>query len=390
MRVVVRGGCSSCGAASIKEQRAARRSVTSLRPCYCEKFMLTAELAVVVRHTTSKVGRGSVAGVLAGVVALAAVGTAQAGDRYNPNSTTATLLTTVGSTVDGVNNYTHVEGPIYDGNGGILFCELNHSYANDLIWRWDIAAKTKTKIVASSGGTEGEYYTTDGRMITADRDTRRISIRTVSPISDLYITTTSADTYGGKQFNGPNDVVVSSAGRIYFTDPNFENFSNRQSVDGVYTISAITNGTVYQSLTYGSSCPNGIILSPDESKLYVGVYYSNAIYSYDLDSNGLPISSSKQTIATLTHPDGMTIDRWGNIIATRQSGVTCYSPTGTSLWTVSTAESAASNVEIYNNTLYITAGMSLYSVGLTPTPEPASLGILGTGMALLLVRRRRR
>ena len=145
------------------------------------------------------------------VVGLAAVECA--GDYFMPAGSAVKVATgTSGS------NYTNTEGPIYDGNGHVLFGELNHLHTNDLIWSYDIASGQANIVVTGSGGTEGDYFNPSGGLVTADRDTRQVSLRSTSNLSS--VTSVLASSYGGKQFNGPNDLVVDSGeGGVFFTDP---------------------------------------------------------------------------------------------------------------------------------------------------------------------------
>ena len=194
-----------------------------------------------------------------------------------------------------------------------------------------------------------------------------------------------------KPFNGPNDLVLDSAGGIYFTDPNFENFPNNQGVDAVYYISP--KDTVSRALTYDNNDrPNGIILSPDQKTLYVGLWNDNDIMAYTINSAGVP-TNGRMFLSNVARPDGMTIDPWGDLIVARTGGVSCYSPSGSKIFDVATTDSGATNVELGGadgKTLFITAGTSLYDVSLNQVPEPSSLGLLGSGAAFLLLCRRLR
>ena len=238
-------------------------------------------------------------------------------------------------------------------------------------------------MVSSSGGTEGDYYNAGGQLITSDRDARQVSLRSSSNISTVQ--KVLASTFNGIPFNGPNDLVVDSKGGVFFTDPNYENFANRQPQDAVYYITP--TGAVNQVLQSGNSRPNGLIISPDQSTLYVDLWANNVIMAYHLNTAGVPTNG--RIYANATSPDGLTMDTWGDVIAARSGGVSCWSPAGAKLFDVAIPEASydATNVELAGNTLYVTAGISLYSVPVAVVPEPSTLWVLAAGLAL---RRRRR
>src|SRR5690606_18928109 len=86
--------------------------------------------------------------------------------------------------------------------------------------------------------------------------------------------TVLASHYGGKEFNSPNDVVVDSRDRIWFTDPPYGRISERvgilrdvpQDAFGVYRLDP--DGSVTR-VAEDFERPNGLCFSPDERLLYV-------------------------------------------------------------------------------------------------------------------------
>ena len=99
-----------------------------------------------------------------------------------------------------------------------------------------------------------------------------------------------ANDYLGKSFNSPNDLTIGSNGAVYFTDPPYGLYQQdndplkEQSHNGVYRIGSDTLTLEIDSLTR----PNGIALSPDESRLYVANSDPEKAYwaVYELDSAG--------------------------------------------------------------------------------------------------------
>ena len=191
--------------------------------------------------------------------------------------------------------------------------------------------------------------------------------------------TTLADRYEGKRFNSPNDAVYKSNGDLYFTDPPYgllgKNDDPKKELDfnGVFRLSK--DGTV-TLLTKEMTYPNGIAFSPDEKTLYVA---NSDPEQGDLDgvrregrrharrragSSSTPRRWPRTRRKGL--PDGMKVDRAGNLFATGPGGVLIFSPDGTHLGTLATGEATANCAwGDDGSTLYITADMYLGRIRLT-------------------------
>src|SRR3954469_2256039 len=160
--------------------------------------------------------------------------------------------------------------------------------------------------------------------------------------------TVLAERYRGHRFNSPNDLVLARNGAIYFTDPPYglagidASPLKEQSVNGVYRLDPDGNVTLIDG---GLTFPNGILLSPDGRTLYVSNSDPHrAIWmAYRLDAHGNAASS--RVLADVTSqvaqdqpglPDGMAIDRHGNLFASAPGGIAIITPAGRILGRIET------------------------------------------------------
>lgn len=180
--------------------------------------------------------------------------------------------------------------------------------------------------------------------------------------------------FEGKKFNSPNDLVIHSNGDIYFTDPPYglDEWNTKElDFQGVYRIDS--SGKLKLQVD-SLSRPNGIGLSPDEKILYVAQSDPEKAryYAFDLDENGNVIGGKVLLDVTSLAgedrkglPDGLKVDRKGNLFATGPGGVLVISPEGKLLGTILTGEGTANcGFNSDQSYLYMTADMYLMRIRL--------------------------
>ena len=111
------------------------------------------------------------------------------------------------------------EGPVYFRDGGYL---LWSDIPNNRMMRWLEDDGHVSVFRANSNYSNGNTRDREGRLVTCEHDTRRVT-RTEH---DGRITVL-IDRYDGKRLNAPNDVIVDSTGAVWFTDPGY-------GIDGEY------------------------------------------------------------------------------------------------------------------------------------------------------------
>lgn len=210
-----------------------------------------------------------------------------------------------------------------------------------------------------------------GRLVLCEHGDRRIA-----RIEEDGRKTTLVDRYEVKRLNSPNDLVFKSNGDLYFTDPPFglpKAFDDpRKELDfsGVYRFSTSGKLTL---LTKDIKAPNGIAFSPSEKTLYVSnADPKRAVWmAYDVRDDGT-ISNGRvffdATAWTKTKkgvPDGIKVDKDGNLFAAGPGGIPVFASDGTHLGSIETGV-VTSNCAWGDDgwVLYITASTAVYRIRL--------------------------
>ncbi|HEX9107341.1 MAG TPA: SMP-30/gluconolactonase/LRE family protein [Longimicrobiales bacterium] len=270
------------------------------------------------------------------------------------------------------------EGPIWRKSGGyLLFSDI----PKNTIYRWDPRGGL-TVFLRPSGytvpnppgrelGSNGVKIDRQDRIVMADHGNRQVARLDESN----YTKVTLAARYEGKRLNSPNDLIVRSNGDIYFTDPPYGlkglNRDPAKELDfsGVYRL---TPDGALTLLTREITFPNGIAFSPDEKTLYVDntdgqhpvwmaypVLPDGSVGPGRVFFDAMPLVRQGQRGS----PDGMAVDRQGNIFAAGPGGVIVLSPDGRHLGTIAIA-GPVSNVAFGEDgrTLFVTANHDLVRI----------------------------
>ncbi len=268
------------------------------------------------------------------------------------------------------------EGPVWKRFGSYL---IFSDVPRNIVFRWKEGEGVREYLTPSGytgetarGGEPGSNGLTldpQGRLILCqhgDRQVARLERNGSFKVLAQY--------HQFHRFNSPNDLVYKSNGDLYFTDPPYgllkqnADPAKELSANGVYRLRP--SGQV-DLLVRNLTFPNGLAFSPDEKTLYVAVSDPNhAVWmAYDVLKDGtlgdgrilLDVTSMVPTKKGL--PDGLKVDRMGNLFATGPGGVLIISPLGKHLGTIMTDEPTA-NCGWGNDgsVLYITANDKLCRV----------------------------
>ncbi|MGD9724575.1 MAG: SMP-30/gluconolactonase/LRE family protein [Pirellulales bacterium] len=195
--------------------------------------------------------------------------------------------------------FTFSEGPVADADGNLYFTDVFRSKIHRLN-----AAGQAEEFVSASGGTNGLKFGPDGRLYGCQNGKKRIvaydSAGKESTIADGV---------------NSNDLAITSAGGIYFTDP------------GNHQIWYVAPGGEKRVVDKGLGYPNGLTLTPDQGTLVVVDMKSPHLYAFRVEADGS--LKFKQPYWTMrSEPgkldcgaDGMTVDTAGRLYVATQLGL---------------------------------------------------------------------
>jgi gluconolactonase len=271
------------------------------------------------------------------------------------------------------------EGPVWDRKAGrILFSDV----PNNVVHAWSEAAGLSVFLKPSGytgsepwtgrePGSNGLTFDAKGNLVLCQHGDRRVARRE----GDHFVTI--ADRFDGKRFNSPNDLVYAKDGSLYFTDPpygrpkTFDDPDREISWQGVYRVTPDSKVSV---LVKDLKAPNGIGLSPDGHTLYVAQSDGEMPYvmAYPVQADGSVGAGRIFFDATPLKkdgpggPDGLKVDRHGNVFATGPGGVMVLTAKGEHLGTIHTGVPTA-NCAFGGDgsTLYLTANDMLCRIKTT-------------------------
>jgi sugar lactone lactonase YvrE/enterochelin esterase-like enzyme len=200
--------------------------------------------------------------------------------------------------------YRLTEGPVANANGEVFFTDIPASKT------YKIALDGKiTEFIADTKRANGQAFGPDGRLFSVATGEQKILAYDKDGKSAVI-----AEGIAG------NDLVVAHNGNIYVTHP----AANNRTASKVWLIRP---GGEKVEVDSGLRYANGVMLSPDQSLLYVADYWSHWVYSYQIQPDGT--LGSKQRFYWLHEPDtgedsaadGLRVDRDGRLYVATNLGI---------------------------------------------------------------------
>jgi len=273
------------------------------------------------------------------------------------------------------------EGPLWVENQQML---LFSDVPKNTIYKWT-EAKGKEVYLTPSGfsgtdskskepGSNGLILDNNGNLVLCQHGDRRMARMDAGfdKPEPKYITI--ADKFNGKRFSSPNDAVYNSAGDLFFTDPPYglptqddSDATKEIPFNGVYKVKK--DGQVILQ-TDSITRPNGIALFPGEKRLLVACsdparpnWYVFTVAGDTLLDGKIFYSAAGQTEGLKGLPDGLKIDKNGNVFATGPGGIWIFNSEGKVLGKIKLDE-ATSNTALSpdQKTLFITNDMYVLRV----------------------------
>jgi gluconolactonase len=226
-------------------------------------------------------------------------------------------------------------------------------------------------------GSNGLLLNNEGKLVLCQHGDRRMAVMESPLDKPAPEFKTLADKWDGKRLNSPNDGVFSSKGDLYFTDPaygmelRFADPKREMNYTGVFKLS---KDGVLTLLTDKLSAPNGIGLSPDETKLYVsntgrGKEACWMEYKFredgSIDEGRVFFDASTRKDLGIGVPDGLEVRKDGIIFASGPGGIMIFTPEGELLGVIKTGQQTSNcSIDYKGKYLYMTANKYIMRIKL--------------------------
>jgi gluconolactonase len=193
-----------------------------------------------------------------------------------------------------------LEGPVWDAAGYLFVTDIPHGrvFRISTNGEWEL-------VVQYDGEPNGMKRYDDAHLLITDYRNGLMLLDIESGVVKPFL-----ERRNSERFRGVNDLTFDSRGNLYFTD---------QGQSGLHDPS----GRVYRLAPDGKldmllgNCPspNGIVMSPDEKVLFVGMTRGNCVWRVPLQADG-SVSKVGQFFTSYgpSGPDGLTVDCEGRIL----------------------------------------------------------------------------
>jgi sugar lactone lactonase YvrE/enterochelin esterase-like enzyme len=191
------------------------------------------------------------------------------------------------------------EGPVASQKGELFFTDIPNSRIHKVGLDGNV-----TTFAENTGGANGLQFGPDGKLYACANGKKQIL---------AYDDRGKATVVAGDIES--NDLAISEKGDLYITDP-----GNKQ-------VWFMPKGGQKRVVDRGIGRPNGVVLSPDQSLLYVADTAGQFVYSFQIQSDGSLANKQRYYHlhlvdgSTQSGADGMTVDALGYLYVTTEMGL---------------------------------------------------------------------
>jgi gluconolactonase len=274
-------------------------------------------------------------------------------------------LKTVGS------GFGFTEGPVWEPGGSVL---VSDEESNELCRLFPDGHHVT---VMKLGDPDGNTRDAQLRLIVTASVLRAL----IRLSDDEHSYDVIVDRYQGMRLNSPNDVTLGPDRALFFTDPTLDLVKGEKQETPFQGVYRLGQDGKLSLLIQNMAQPNGLAFSPDGRYLYVDDTERRSIWRYIFHSDGTVsdgmLFAEEKSNDDRGVPDGMKVDRAGNLYVTGPGGIWVWSPQGKRLGRI-LLPSIPANLTWGGedrSTLWITAGHYVYSLkmnmsGYLPYAEP--------------------
>jgi gluconolactonase len=263
--------------------------------------------------------------------------------------------------------FVFLEGPVWVRSGGYL---LFSNMPEGNISKWSSDGKISpvvdlTNFIKRPNEGEAENYLSNG--LTFDKEGRLVYCsqigHAIMRIEQDGKHTILVDNFEGKPLSRPNDLVFKSNGSLYFTD-------NGRGPGALPSSAYLLKNGKLQIITRELASPNGIALSPDEKYLYINDISKKTVWRFDVLPDDTVTNRrlfvDMNSVQGDGGPDGMKVDKRGNVYDSGPGGLWILSPEGKQLGRILTPDRVSNLAfgDADGKGLYITLHNALYRMRL--------------------------